>query len=360
MFRRLFFVNTLTALPRILRYTLPNLFAPIPARSMSAKALPFKSQPAQGLRPMDVRRDLRHIAALMDLCFGDTLDQAGRGTVREMEALSRTGPLLWLLGSVAPEWNLGFVWIEDGKLVGNVSTQVAEHDRRTWLIANVAVHPDYRRRGIGAALTEAALRLAQQSGARRVQLQVHDYNTGAYDLYRALGFYTVTTRTTWERHSVSQPPPVPLPGVEFRPARRDEWEAVFDLVRALRPAGFHWLKPLRQTDWRPSLWRGFANFMSGVHEERWLAIDSATRQYAGAFFVETGLGVTDHLSLVIRPEWHARLERPLLSAALRRLGKRPWATRIDHPAGDEPIEAALQEFGFKSRQTLVWMQKDYS
>jgi GNAT superfamily N-acetyltransferase len=296
----------------------------------------------------------------MDICFGDTLDQNGRGAVREMEALSRSGPLIWLLGSVNPQWQLGFVWVEDGKVVGNVSTQMSELDRRTWLIANVAVLPNYRRRGIATALTDAAVRLAQKNGARRAQLQVHQHNTGAFTMYRELGFDTVTTRTTWERVSVLEPPNVLLPGIELRPARRNEWEADFELVRQLRPAGFSWLHPLRRADWRPSIARTISQFLIGARDEHWLAIESATGQIVGAYYIETGLGVTDQLNFLVHPSWQGRLERPLLSAALRRLGRRPWASRLDHPAGDEPAEAALKEYGFRSTQTLIWMQRDFT
>ncbi|HLB47799.1 MAG TPA: GNAT family N-acetyltransferase [Anaerolineales bacterium] len=314
----------------------------------------------QGLRPVDLRRDLSGIASLMELCFGDMLDHTGRYAVREMEFLSRTGPLLWLLGSVAPNWRLGFVWVENGNVVGNVSTQVSEFDRRTWLAANVAVHPDHRRRGIAAALTEAAIRLAAENGATCVLLQVHQHNTGALDLYRALGFHVVTTRTTWERSSRVETQGIPLPGVEVRPARRDEWEAEFELVKELRPAGFNWLRPLRKTDWRPSFWRSLANFFTGNSVSHWLAVDESAGKLAGAFIIETGFGVVDQVALVVRPEWCGRLERPLLATALRRLAHRPWTVRIDHPASDEPAEAALKEFGFRSTQTLVWMRKDLS
>ncbi|MEK7276500.1 MAG: hypothetical protein AAB427_04050, partial [Chloroflexota bacterium] len=51
---------------------------------------------ADGLRALDLRRDLGGVAALMELCFGDTLDGAGWGAVREMQRLSRAGPLLWV------------------------------------------------------------------------------------------------------------------------------------------------------------------------------------------------------------------------------------------------------------------------
>ncbi|MBM4423307.1 MAG: GNAT family N-acetyltransferase [Chloroflexi bacterium] len=330
---------------------------------MSAGALHLNADSNQGLRPVDLRRDLSSIAALMELCFGDTLDYSGRGAVREMESLSRTGPLLWLLGSVAPNWQLGFVWIEDVKVVGNVSTQAAEFDRRAWLIANVAVHPDHRRKGIATALTDAAMRLAESSGARRVLLQVHRHNTGAHDLYRALGFHDVATRTTWERTGRREPLDFSLPGIEIRPSRRDDWQNEFAFVRELRPAGFSWLKPLDENDWRPSFWRSLrslADFFIGNDSRRWIALDDSTGALAGAFVIETGYASADHLAFVIHPQWSGRLDRPLLASALRRLGHRPWTVRIDHPADDEPAEAALKEFGFQPMQTLVWMQKEIS
>jgi GNAT superfamily N-acetyltransferase len=327
---------------------------------VSAGTFPLQSSPQQGLRPVDIRRDLGGIASLMDVCFSDTLDSNGRGAVREMEALSRTGPLLWLLGSVNPQWQLGFVWMENGKVVGNVSTQMSEHDRRTWLIANVAVHPDHRRKGIATALTHAAVQLAGSRDARRTQLQVHRHNSGAYNMYRALGFDVLTTRSTWERVSVLEPPNVLLPGIDIRPVNRDEWEADFALVKQNRPGGFSWLRPLRQQDWRPNFWRSLSFLLVGARNEHWLAVEMATQRIAGAYYIETGLGLTDQINLVVHPNWQGRLERPLLSAALRRLGKRPWAVRIDHPADDEPAEAALKEFGFRTTQTLVWMQRDFT
>jgi GNAT superfamily N-acetyltransferase len=327
---------------------------------MSAGTLPLQSSPNQGLRPVNIRRDLAQIASLMDMCFGDTLDLNGRGAVREMEALSHSGPLLWLLGAVVPQWQWGFVWVENGKVIGNVSTQMSEFDRFTWLIANVAVHPDYRRRGIGTALTQAAMRLAEEHNARRAMLQVHQNNTVALNIYGALDFHIVTVRTTWERVSVLEPPSIAVAGLELRPARREEWQADFAYVKRLRPAGFNWLRPLRKADWRPSFWRTLSHFLVGTRNEHWLAADPASGQIAGAFYVETGFGVTDQVNVIVSPEWLGRLERPLFSAALRRLGRRPWAVRVDHPAGDEAAETALTEFGFRSLQTLVWMQRNFT
>lgn len=311
---------------------------------------------ADGLRPLDVRRDLGGIAALMELCFGDTLDGAGWGAVREMQRLSRSGPLLWLMGTVAPAWQLGFVWIENGRVIGNVSTQSSEHDRRTWLIANVAVHPDYRRRRLAHALTEAAMRLALESGATQISLQVNQNNTGGLRLYEAFGFRALAAHTGWERMTGFRPQSVPTPGIEIRPARAAEWEDVYGFVARYRPEGFSWLKPLRSSDWRPSLARALNNFFAGAQEERWLAVDPVSQQIVGVAKIDTGFGPADQIYAVIHPDWASRLERPLLATALRRLGNRPWVIHIDHPVGE--AETALQDLGFRRLQTLVWMKKE--
>jgi ribosomal protein S18 acetylase RimI-like enzyme len=54
----------------------------------------------------------------------------------------------------------------------------------------IEVDPDYRRRGLGAAVTTALITHAAQRGARRVFLQVEDGNQAALALYRRLGFTT--------------------------------------------------------------------------------------------------------------------------------------------------------------------------
>jgi len=308
-----------------------------------------------GLRALDLRRDLGGIAALMELCFGDTLDGAGWGAVREMQRLSRSGPLLWVMGTVAPAWQLGFVWIENGRVIGNASTQPSEHDRRTWLIANVAVHPDYRRRRMARALTEATMRLALDSGATQILLQVNQNNTAARRLYEALGFQALGAHTAWERMTGFRPQPAATSGIEIRPARAAEWEAVFGFVSRYRPEGFSWLKPLRSGDWRPSLARAFDNFFAGAREEHWLAVDQVGKQIVGLAKIDTGFSPSDQIYVLIHPDWASRLERPLLVTALRRLGNRPWGIRIDHPAG--AAEIALQDLGFRRLQTLVWMKK---
>ncbi len=322
---------------------------------MAAGTLQLDQQNSSGLRPVDLRHDLGRIATLMELCFGETLDAGGRGTMREMQMLSRSSFLQWIVGSVAPAWQFGYVWVEDGRLVGNVSTQPAEADRQAWLIANVAIHPDYRRRGIARALTEAAVRLAAEHRATRALLQVNHDNMGARQLYDSLGFQLVTTRTVWERVGRFQPQPLSVPGVEIRPERSTEWVSSFEFASRFRPEGFLWPQPLRLAEWQPSWRRWLMQLFSGRREERWAAVDSASGRLAGLFRLSLMFGPVDHIDLLIRPDWQTRLERPMLIAAVRRLHGRHWPVRLDYPF--DQAEAPLRELGFRPTQSLVWMQK---
>jgi mycothiol synthase len=87
----------------------------------------------------------------------------------------------WSLLAHDGERDLGFVVCGDG-----------------WLV-QVGTVPAARGRGIGAALTVAALRLMRAAGQRQVLLDVNVNNPGAAGLYRRLGFAPVGRRARFSR-----------------------------------------------------------------------------------------------------------------------------------------------------------------
>lgn len=55
-------------------------------------------------------------------------------------------------------------------------------------ITNIAIHPDYRGRGLGEALLSHMMRRAKEWGADKMTLEVRVSNTVAQRLYKKLGF----------------------------------------------------------------------------------------------------------------------------------------------------------------------------
>jgi len=55
-------------------------------------------------------------------------------------------------------------------------------------VTNVAVHPDYRRKGVGRRIMETLINEAVRLGKERMTLEVRVSNTPAINLYKSLGF----------------------------------------------------------------------------------------------------------------------------------------------------------------------------
>ena len=157
---------------------------------------------AQGhLRRLNTQRDLESVANLVELCFDDTLDAEGRTYLRNMRESARSAQWTGWVNSLAeysPTPPSGLVWEENGQLVGNLSLiPIICRGQRCYLIANVAVHPDHRGRGIGRTLTATALDYIRSRNAPSAWLQVRHDNPPAIHIYQALGFQERTRRTTW-------------------------------------------------------------------------------------------------------------------------------------------------------------------
>ena len=61
-------------------------------------------------------------------------------------------------------------------------------------IATIAVHPDFRRQGIGEQILLHALRAARNEGAQRAFLEVRAGNAAAQAMYRKYGFEVAGVR----------------------------------------------------------------------------------------------------------------------------------------------------------------------
>jgi len=55
-------------------------------------------------------------------------------------------------------------------------------------ITNIAVHPQYRRRGVGRLIMQTLMRTAANLNIERMTLEVRVSNEGAISLYKSLGF----------------------------------------------------------------------------------------------------------------------------------------------------------------------------
>ena len=78
-----------------------------------------------------------------------------------------------------------FIYEEDGQVLGYIGTRMIFD---TCEIANVAVDPAHRRKGIAQTLYRALEEECRQKGILQLDLEVRESNLGAQAFYRVCGF----------------------------------------------------------------------------------------------------------------------------------------------------------------------------
>jgi len=109
--------------------------------------------------------------------------------VMEVERLSFPTP--WsrdaFYSELMQSYTVYLVAREGDRVVAHAGMHVVWEDSH---VTNVAVHPEYRGRGVGERMMLELMLRAVHRGAIRMTLEVRAHNTTAQSLYRKLGFIT--------------------------------------------------------------------------------------------------------------------------------------------------------------------------
>jgi ribosomal protein S18 acetylase RimI-like enzyme len=322
---------------------------------MSSITVPVKTNDHPHLRPLNVLRDLSAVADLIELCFSPTMDNDGQRYLSDMRRASRDDSFLRWASRMTETASLplmGYVWEQDGRIIGNASL-IPFRDRgtRVYLIANVATHPDYRRQGIGRALTEGVMKLARHKNSSAIWLHVRDDNPGAIKLYQDLGFQEVARRTTWQanpEHRLTRPDS----DIEIVPRHPRFWPLQQEWLRRLYPKELSWYQSWNTNALRPGFWNWFFLLFIDFNVRQWAAVCKedllATLAWmpqggrAECLFAGAGSTSLSGEALTL-----------LLIHARRSITYPPYLT-LDFPA-DEMADA-IRAAGFQTRRTLLWMR----
>ncbi|MBO5868372.1 MAG: ribosomal protein S18-alanine N-acetyltransferase [Oscillospiraceae bacterium] len=119
--------------------------------------------------------------------------------IAELEKLCFSDP--WSINSITYELtnplSLWLVAVEDSTVIGYIGSQtvLGETD-----MMNVAVHPEYRKQGIGTGLIQELLSRLKDFGVYCLTLEVRVSNTQAITLYDKLGFVQTGKRPNYYSH----------------------------------------------------------------------------------------------------------------------------------------------------------------
>ena len=324
---------------------------------MGAPAAVFSVLPNRHLRPFDRKRDLNAVADLIELCFADTLDEDGRNYIKRMRFLSLQQ------NSNLPAWNEesiklgGYVWEVDGQIVGNLTVQpytgiFYPFDLKVMMIANVAVHPQYRRQGIARQLTQRALNDLRRLENVPIWLHVRADNRSAYNLYASLGFVEHFRRTLWVHESplAMVDSENPYTAVTVKERTKKDWQQQKEWFLQTYPHEMWWYYAITPRLLQPGFVGLMCSLLSSINLFQWSVF--LGEQLIGVAAWQPTAHTADYCWLMVEQDHEEQALSIVLPYLAYRVGSRkPFM--VDYPV--QRGAQVLQRLGFHQHQTLVWM-----
>ncbi|MBN1955211.1 MAG: GNAT family N-acetyltransferase [Anaerolineae bacterium] len=312
----------------------------------------------EGIVPFDPFRHLAGVVELMLHAFRGGLGPGARYTLRRMKRAARWGAWGFWLWGIEPQAGSapGFVWVDAGHVVGNVSLRRAASPGG-WMIGNVAVHADWQGRGIGRALLEKALETAAQQGAAWIGLEVDEKSAVARRMYERTGFVPVGAMLELVHSAAASLPPPSRAPLDLRPGRAADSAALYQLAQeGLSRAHCETLE-IRRSIYRAGWEVQLGGWLEGCRES-W-EICERDGAVIGALRVQSRWFPRWHnLEVLARETELERLGPQLAAAGLSILAhRRPWETTTALPGCREALEPHFTACGFRRLRRLVQMRR---
>lgn len=318
------------------------------------------------LRAFDLPADIPLLVDLIPPCFQYPENEEWSIQQDEVESLidslngaRRIWPLIRLVMLLSPPMRdmlRGYVWEEDGQAVG-LTNVIRMGNTDQWLIGNVGVLPDFRRRGIARKLVEASVGFARERGASSIVLDVIDGNVPAYNLYLKLGFehYSGQTQVAYDADGAdgSLPDVAPPDGYSIEPYPLFNWRPRFELAKRITPEVDQRYTPVEKGRFRqPPVVRllvpvidramGARNRVFALRH----ASDGAPVGFARGFF-RVRAGGMNTANITLDPA-HAEAAPYLVNFALREFQRRSPGRRVESVMRqwEAPVIDAMLAAGF--------------
>lgn len=272
-----------------------------------------------------------------------------------MRAIKRLWPVFRLIALVYPPLRdalRGYIWEEDGKPVGLTNViRMGATDR--WIIGNVAVLPEYRRRGIARKLVEASVQFAKDRKAKSIILDVVAGNVPAYTLYEALGFehYADNVNLSYDGDGAVEAPPLP-DGYALELLPPFTWRPRYELARRVTPAAEQKYLPVEEGRFRqPWAMRALAPLFfraTGSQPYGLLVRQGGEVVATGQYNVRKRQGGLNHMGMTLDPA-HGEIAPSLVRYMIGEVHRLSPGRRIECEVHQwmEPVIAAALDAGFK-------------
>lgn len=309
-----------------------------------------------GLRPINILRDLPKIADLVEECFKGSLDNEGQAAIENFRRRGADSKFLSWAPKVIDSLSLplnGFVWEEDGSLIGNASLiPYYYNQRKVYLLANVATLPKHEGKGIASALSKAAVNYAVEKGCDSIWLQVRSDNQRAIGIYERAGFIRKYERTTWQ---------LPV-GHSFVPSQASndvtviktlgvDWPELRTLYLHAYPKELSWFNQFDVDHIKP----GFFHSIARAFRDERVTQNSAfiSGKLSGGVALVNRLGAHEMLLLSMQENQAARLLPELLGSMAEKFNRHKKLTFELQP-GD--YDQMIFDLGFTPKRVLLWMK----
>ncbi len=308
------------------------------------------------IQRLNKSKDLGQMAELIDFCFGQQLDPDGKKYLNYLKFLAREKHPF--VASLSDSFNYspsvdGFVCKENERLIGNVNISLYQDNKNQILfISSIAVHPDYRNKGVARRLIQRVIDHAFQFRFSSVWLQVRLENEIAYRIYSSIGFKEWGIRDTWVLQPTSIRTDEKLPNMLITERRSEDWKKQEEWLIKMYPVEIQWQLEITPSNFKPQIWQRITNSIAGRYFLHWSFTHQ--QQLAGLITWQPSFRFADQLWLATR----FGLEDQIIVSAFpfiqkQLMQKKPLMINLPEGIGNK----ALSKVGFEKMHTLKWMKK---